>query len=511
MSSELFEFMDYLRIMEVSFLSLTISLVLLVLFITSLWQKKKKYQFLPPGPTPWPLLGNPAYVVRGRETKQYPELCKKYGPVFTIWKLTEPMVVLCGYEVVKDALVSHGEQFSGRPLLPVTHVASKGFAFISANDQLWRQLRRTSLTILRNCGMGKKPMQDKMHKEVQHLISAITDKGGKPFNPYPFLAFATSNVISMILFGKRHDYKDRQLMELITNIRLHIGNFQALLNQLCNTFPVLLRIPAIRNHLFKASSYLQSFLKKEIDLHKQTLDSSSPRDFIDHFLLKIKEEAPDADSYLSDTGLLMIITGLLAAGTDTTTFSLKYSLVVMAHFPDIQAKVQQEIDQVTGSLRFAGIKDREHLPYTNAVIHEVQRLMELASVGIGHAVTEDIQFNGFTIPKGTTIIPFFSSVLKDPTQWETPDEFNPRHFLDDNGQFCPKPAFMAFSAGKRVCLGESLARMELFLLFCSLLQHFTFSTAPGTNLQNGKALRDNKLMLITSSELCAFPRTISSK
>ncbi|XP_053571949.1 cytochrome P450 2C38-like [Bombina bombina] len=496
--------------MEVSFLTLTISLVLLVLFITSLWQKKKKYQFLPPGPTPWPLLGNPVYMMRRKGATYYPELHRKYGPVFTIWKLTEPVVVLCGYEVVKDALITHGEQFSGRPYTPVAHIQNKGFALSSDIGDLWRYLRRSTLMLLRNCGMGKNVLQDKVLQEAEHLIKAINETGGKPFNAFCFLAFATSNVISMILLGKRHDYQDKQLMELISYIRLHINNFQSISQQLCNIFPFLLRIPAVSRYIFKSNSYLHSLLQKEIDRHKQTLDSSSPQDFIDHFLLKIKEEASDTNDYLSDNGLLTTITGLLAAGTDTTTTSLKFSLVVMAHFPDIQAKVQQEIDKVIGTQRPVGTKDRAQMPYTNAVIHESQRLLELATIGIGHAVTEDTHFHGYIIPKGTAIIPYFSSVMKDPTQWETPDEFNPKHFLDDKGQFCTKPAFMAFSAGKRVCLGENLARMELFLFFCSLLQRFTFSVAPGNKTQSAKSLRDNKLMHIGVLQICAVPRNASS-
>ncbi|XP_053571436.1 cytochrome P450 2C38 [Bombina bombina] len=500
-----------LRIMDLfSLLVNSVFFLLFVLFVSSMWLKKKRYSSLPPGPSPWPLLGTPQYVIKGSATRHYPELCKKYGSVFTVWKLTEPVVVLCGYETVKDALVTHSEQFSARPHNPVIHMFSKGYSFGTENGQLWRHLRRFMLTSLRNFGMGKKSMEDRVLNEAQYLLAVISETKGVPFMLRQHIACTITNIISTILYGKRYDYRDKELLDLTETIRKHLSNFQSKFHQLCNIFPFLLYIPAIRNHVFHSSLYLQSFLKKEIKLHKQTLNTNTCRDFMDYFLLKIKEEGPDSGSYLCDTGLLMITMGLLAAGTDTISNSLTYSVVCMAHFPDVQAKVQKEIDEVTGSLRPAGMMDKAQMPYTNAVIHETQRFLNLVTEGIGHAVTMDTQFHGFTIPKGTTIISFFSSVLNDPTQWETPDEFNPGHFLDDKGQFQTRPAFMAFSAGKRVCLGENLARMELFLLFCSLLQRFTFSFAPGNKPHSVKSLRENKFMFISSSQLCAIPRNSSS-
>ncbi|KAK9519203.1 hypothetical protein VZT92_021944 [Zoarces viviparus] len=75
-----------------------------------------------------------------------------------------------------------------------------------------------------------------------------------------------------------------------------------------------------------------------------------------------------------------------------------------------------------------------------------------------------------------------ASVLFDKTEWETPDTFNPGHFLDAERKFVKKEAFLPFSAGKRVCPGEGLARMELFLFLVGLLQKFSFSVPDGVEL-----------------------------
>ncbi|XP_077127574.1 cytochrome P450 2K1-like [Ranitomeya variabilis] len=153
--------------------------------------------------------------------------------------------------------------------------------------------------------------------------------------------------------------------------------------------------------------------------------------------------------------------------------------------------------------------DKPQLAYTNAVIHEAQRVLDLAPTALFHAVNEDIKFRGYTIPKGTTVIPFITSVLQDPSQWETPEDFNPQHFLDEDGQFRTRMAFIPFSAGKQACLGENLARMELFLLFSALLQKFTFTLPPGTERQDSKYLNLNKMEIIASAQICAVPRVLS--
>ncbi|XP_015273037.1 PREDICTED: cytochrome P450 2K4-like, partial [Gekko japonicus] len=146
-------------------------------------------------------------------------------------------------------------------------------------------------------------------------------------------------------------------------------------------------------------------------------------------------------------------------------------------------KVQEEIETVIGSAQ-PRTEHRAKLPYTDAVVHEVQRFGILDPTGVPHATTADVTLGDYFIPKGMQIIPLMYSVLYDESEWEKPFKFYPEHFLDSEGKFVKRDAFLPFSAGRRVCAGENLARMELFLFFASLLQRFTFQPAPGMSKED---------------------------
>nr|ABH07948.1 cytochrome P450 2E1 [Mus musculus] len=98
------------------------------------------------------------------------------------------------------------------------------------------------------------------------------------------------------------------------------------------------------------------------------------------------------------------------------------------------------------------------------------------SWNLPHEATRDTVFRGYVIPKGTVVIPTLDSLLFDNYEFPDPETFKPEHFLNENGKFKYSDYFKAFSAGKRVCVGEGLARMELFLLLSAILQHFNLKS-----------------------------------
>lgn len=169
----------------------------------------------------------------------------------------------------------------------------------------------------------------------------------------------------------------------------------------------------------------------------------------------------------------MFCLNLHAAGTDTTSNTLLTGLLYLMTMPHIQERCQQEIDQVLEGKDFVSFEDRHNMPYVQAVTHESLRVSNTVPLSVFHTTTKETELMAYSIPKGTLIIPNLTSVLKEEGQWKFPHEFKPENF-NDQGEFVKPDAFLPFSAGPRTCLGEGLARMELFLIMVTLLRKFRF-------------------------------------
>uniref|UniRef100_A0A669ETQ9 Cytochrome P450, family 2, subfamily Y, polypeptide 3 n=1 Tax=Oreochromis niloticus TaxID=8128 RepID=A0A669ETQ9_ORENI len=383
-------------------------------------------------------------------------------------------VVLVGYDAVKEALVDQADDFTGRMPVPFLFKATKGYGI--SNGERWRQMRHFTLTTLRDFGMGRKGMEEWIQEVSEHLRAHIRTFKGKPFDPQFVLSSTVSNVICCLVFGERFAFEDKQFLHLLTIIQIKLLCFSLL--KMYNIFPWLMEhLPGYHQTIFGYIKEARDFIERKIQEHKETLDPSSPRDYIDCFLIRINQEKNNPSSEFNYDNLVSTVLNLFVAGTETTSSTVRYALAVLIKYPKIQEKMQQEIDTVMGKDRCPRMDDRKSLPFSDAVIHEVQRFLDIAPLSAPHYALNDISFKGYTIPK-VFLIPRHHMYYKE-KQWATPRFFNPQHFLDHNGNFKKNPAFMPFSAGKRACVGESLARMELFIFLVSLVQDFSFSCEGG--------------------------------
>ncbi|XP_029111601.1 cytochrome P450 2C20-like [Scleropages formosus] len=465
--------------MEISSTLVLAGLVSVLLLYFS-WRGGRRNVRLPPGPKPLPLLGNLLQMEKRAPIKSFVKFSKIYGPVVTVYIGPQRAVILVGYKTVKEALCDQSDDFADRAPAPVAQKIVRGYGLIASNGERWRQLRRFTLSTLRDFGMGRKTMEEWILEESKYLIDSFSNTDSSPCDPTYILGRAVSNVICSLVFGQRFEYQDNRFLRLlqILNAALRFGSSP--LGSLYNTFPRLMdHLPGHHHKIFAEVDELKAFIIEKIHQHEETLSPHSPRDFIDCFLVKLKQEKDNPSTEFHYDNMVATVFNLFTAGTETTSTTLRYALMMLIKYPEIQEKVHLEIDTVIGKDRQPTMEDRKSLHFTDAVIHEVQRYLDLIPFSVPHYATHDISFRGYTIPKGTVIIPFLHSVLRDEMQWESPLTFKPGHFLDHNGNFKKNSAFMAFSGGKRVCAGESLARMELFLFLVTLLQRFTFSCPGG--------------------------------
>ncbi|XP_077654601.1 cytochrome P450 2C5-like isoform X5 [Urocitellus parryii] len=443
------------------------------LLLLSLLRHRSRRGKLPPGPTPLPIIGNILQIDVKDISKSLTNLSKVYGPVFTLYLGMKPIVVLHGYEAVKEALVDHGEEFAGRDCIPILKRSKKNFGIVFSNGKTWKEIRRFSLMTLRNLGMGKRSIEDRVQEEARCLVEELRKTNGSPCDPTFILDCAPCNVICSIIFKNRYDYQDPDFLTLMNKFNENMRIMTSTWAQVYNNFPALIDyLPGSHHILFKNIDYIINYILEKVKEHEESLDVNDPRDFIDCFLIKMAQIQGNHWLEYTYDNLVTAAFDLFGAGTETTSTTLRYALLLLLKHPQVTAKVQEETQSVIGRHCSPCMQDRSRMPYTDAVLYEIQRYIDLLPVNLPHAVTCDVKFRNYLIPKGTAIWTSLTSVLHDNTEFPHPEILDPGHFLDEHGNLKKSDYFMPFSSGKRMCVGESLARMELFLFLTTILQHF---------------------------------------
>ncbi|XP_069739125.1 LOW QUALITY PROTEIN: cytochrome P450 2G1-like [Phaenicophaeus curvirostris] len=452
-------------------LGLIVIVLLLVLVLVTRGRGHGGGHRLPPGPPALPLLGNLLHISPARTLHSLLKLSRTYGPVFTVYLGSRRVVVLCGHAAVREALVDNAEAFSGRGRMPTVESTFRGHGVVFSNGERWRQLRRFSLTVLRDFGMGRKTIEGRIQEEAQFLLQELRDTKEEPFDPTYILSCAVSNIICSIVFGDRFDYRDEEFLELLQMMNESFREISTPWAQLYDMAETLLQhLPGRHRRIPHLLGRMRDFIARRVRRNRLSLDPQQPRDFIDCFLIQMEKEKANPASEFTMENLELTTLNLFFAGTETVSSTLRFGFLLLMRHPEVQEKVLEEIDRVIGRERAPCAADRSRMPYTDAVLHEIQRCSDLIPMNVPHRVTRDTLFRGFLIPKDTDVYPLLSSALHDPSHFKNPQTFDPQNFLDASGAFKRNEAFVPFSSGKRVCLGETLARMELFLFLTSILQ-----------------------------------------
>ncbi|XP_039196424.1 cytochrome P450 2J5-like [Crotalus tigris] len=430
---------------------------------------------------------------------------KQYGNIYSLWFGQQFMIILSGFKAVKEGMASFPEEFSYRVEDAFLNELGKGRGIIFSNGHTWKQQRHIGITSLRKLGLGKKSIEHQIEDVAQKLVDIFRQTKGQPFDPSFSVLNTVSNVICALSFGHQFEPEDENFQKLVQALQITLKFIGDTFHVIYTLFPRLMKyLPGPHKKALASVDIILAFAKQEIEKHKESHSLHEPQDFIDYYLLRMEKSRNDPDSTYDEENLAQCIFDFFSAGTDTTFATLQWALLLLTNHPDIQEKIQKEIEDVFGLSGSISYQDKKKLPYTNAVIHEMQRVKYVLLYGIARQSTKDVKMGGYHMPKGTIIIPDLRSVLLDPEQWETPEKFNPNHFLDKDGKFIEREEFLPFGIGVRACVGQQLARIEIFIFLTSLLRAFSF-WLPERAKELNEASIAKMIMHPHPYKLCAIP------
>ncbi|KAM4660174.1 cytochrome P450 1A4-like [Amazona ochrocephala] len=469
---------------------------LVFLLLQSLRQHVPKGLRRPPGPRGFPILGN-VLELRKDPHVVLSRLSRRYGDVMEVKIGTWPVLVLSGLDTIKQALVKQAEDFMGRPDFHSFQYISDGhgIAFSPKSEEVWKAHRKLAQNALKTFSTTVSPrvsscclLEEHVSKEAEYLITKFLQvmEEEKSFDPNQYLVVSVANVICSMCFGKRHDHSNQELLNVV-NINNDFGEV-ASSGHPADFIPLLRYLPSRTMQLFKdVNERFTSFVRNIVQEHYTSFDKENIRDITDSLIEHCQEKSvgEDARIPLFNRKIVGILTDLFGAGFDTVTTALSWSLMYAALYPDIQKRIQEELDQTIGRERRPRLSDRNALPYTEAFILEVFRHSSFMPFTIPHSTTRATVLNGYYIPKDTCVFVNQWQVNHDEKLWKEPSAFNPERFLNAAGTEVNRTEgdkVMTFGLGKRRCLGESIGRWEVFLFLAMLLQQLEFSLRPGAEV-----------------------------
>ncbi|XP_056018611.1 steroid 17-alpha-hydroxylase/17,20 lyase-like [Ostrea edulis] len=445
--------------------------------------KRMRYR-LPPGPWCIPLIGHYKVYSSVAKHRKIAELSKVYGPVVRLSFGPVPMVFLNDVEVVLEAMVKKKADFSGRPHSPSGDMFSGGGKgiFLSTYSPTWRYHRKIAGKAIRHYLQG-----DLLENMIQNNMNKFLDKMAEEKDPFIIrnhLDLMIFHQLYTICFGEKPAINDPEVKTLLELNEALFTDFGA--GVLEDVVPYLKDVytTAKWKKLSSNTDQLLDIIRAKFKQHVDTFEPGINRDFIDSLLIARQEAEKEGDEaaleILDDTRLVLTISDIFFAGVDTTRFTMDWFVYFMTKHPEIQSKCQEEIDRVVGS-ECPSMKHRDTLHFTEACMFETMRLGNFIVMGFPHMTICNSQVGGYDIPKGTTVFINFWALHHDPKYWREPEKFDPYRYLDENGKSkTTKPdSWLPFSAGSRVCLGETVAKPEILLMCANLLQRFDIRLPDG--------------------------------
>lgn len=379
--------------------------------------------------------------------------------------------------------------YGGRPqLYSFTEVrGGLGVLFIDHTPKYERQ-RKLVIRSLHRTFYVTKNLDAILNTEVLKLLHEFAKCENEAFHPKVLLRLLAANIILKSFFDLNFEFNGSEANEIVDMVEDFTKNTSPV--NLSDIVPWLQKLP-----IGDFSKMRRMFLDF-VGMHEKYYTSTTlsrvpgcPRCLTDALLENLplyNKGIDDAGSLITEKDLVYVLADLVGAAFETIANTLSWALMLVAAHPAWQIALQSELDAVIKGDRLPSLNDRENLPTINAALYEVLRMSCVVPVSLPHSTTQDTNFRDYNIPKGTFVFVNLWGIHHDPKYWKSPYDFNPQRFLNNDGRFfVPKhESFIPFSTGGRSCLGERLAKDEIFVFFAAILQQFHLRLVENENVND---------------------------
>ena len=460
-----------------------VEIIIALFAVWIVWYLFKNYferRKMPPGPFPLPVIGNLHQA--GLDIPYSMEkIREKYGELYTVTFPIGHVVVINSVALMREALVTKKDDFAGRSsisLYPLDVVLERGDIVSSDFCPALMFRRKVFKAALHIFGEGANEAEIRVRDGVIELLDEIEATNKQPFSPKKYISATIVIVLWKWLVNKKCKYGDQTVDALLDfNHKITSLVAQGSLHQL---FPFLRYIPS---EFHKTIDELEDIKKRifavELAEHRQSYKEGVTRDITDSFLFAYDKEQRKSNS--KDTSNVDVVkcmmVDVILGGADTTSGFFNWFILYMILHQDLQKKIQQEMDEVVGRDHLPSLKDIPNMHWLQATVCELIRHASFLPFAMPHSATRDTILQGYEISKDTVVFLNLYRINRDPTVWDEPTEFKPDRFISADGTFvgwAAFPGYLPFGLGRRNCVGESLAKIQVFIVTSCLLHRFSF-------------------------------------
>ncbi|CAO4377593.1 unnamed protein product [Caenorhabditis nigoni] len=455
----------------------------LAILIVRQYQKARKF---PPGPTSLPLIGNIHQLIyycwkHKGVVPAFDYFRQIYGDVFTLWLGPIPHVSICDYETSQEVFVKNGNKYKDRFLPPIFEHVSGNLGLISANGESWAEMRRFALGAFRTMGVGRDLMEERILAELDARcaeIDADAVNGKTTVHTSEFFDLTVGSVINSVLIGKRFDSHNKDEFLKLKGL---LDSADEMFTMFDLTVPVWLLkklCPGRYALMNEAQEEIINFVSREaneryekVKSGEYTINSEDPQDFVEAYLAKMEQEAEKGITNLYTMECLKHVIGdLWLAGQGTTATTLVSGFNQFVNHPEVVRRCREELMRLTDNgSRPLSLKDRAESHYLNATIAEIQRHASILNVNFWRYNHEATTVRGYPVDSGSVITAHLGALHVNNDIFKDAGKFYPERFIED-----PKllNQVIPFGIGKRSCVGENIARSEIYLMIGNLLLRY---------------------------------------